>query len=164
LRAQRSNLPDSCVFAAEKCSCIFCIHAIHGNKRSEAIPLAWDPSPVDCRVAVDPRKDVKIRGPRLCERSEAISRFMRLCERSEAIPLAWDPSPGDCHVAVAPRKDVKIRGPGPCERSEAIPLAWDPSPGDCHVAVAPRKDGLSSSRAQRSDLLYPVSNTGCFLT
>jgi hypothetical protein len=30
----------SCVFATEKCSCIFCIHAIHGNKRSEAISLA----------------------------------------------------------------------------------------------------------------------------
>jgi hypothetical protein len=28
---------DLGVFAAEKCSCIFCIHAIHGNKRSEAI-------------------------------------------------------------------------------------------------------------------------------
>ena len=40
-----------------------------------------------------------------------------------------------------------------CERSEAISLA-DSLPGDCRVADAPRKDRLSSSRAQRGNLLH----------
>ncbi len=104
---------DSCVFAAEKCSetsdrCIFCIHAracpasiasalgIRGNKRSEAISLAWVPLS---------------RGlPRRCRSSQRQASLILSSSRAQRGNLLnYNQQARNCRVATASRNDQLIR-------------------------------------------------------